>query len=246
MIRINLLGQPRPKARRAAVPAGAALPVTLLIVSVVLAGGFVYWQLSQIQADIDAQAKRVSDYTAEKNRLAVVQQEVTQFEKQKQIYEQQNGVIQELQRNRTGGQELLQVVADTVTRSEQLWLTNLSRRGASLNIDGTAASINAVANFITQLKRSGYFDRIEIKESRQDERNTAVTTFLFTLRILCCRRRRPRQLQRRARARGRIWRSISESCRRLCRCCCSWRSAFLSSWVSILFRDRRCNRAAPS
>jgi len=181
MIRINLLGQPRPKARRAAVPAGAALPVILLVVSVVLAGGFVYWQLSQIQADIDAQAKRVSDLTAEKNRLAIVQQEVEQFERQKQVYEQQNAVIQELQRNRTGGQELLQVVADTVTRSEQLWLTNLTRRGASLNIDGTAGSINAVANFITQLKRSGYFDKIEIKESRQDDKNTAVTTFLFTL-----------------------------------------------------------------
>jgi len=152
-----------------------------LVVSVVLAGGFVYWQLSQIQADIDAQAKRVSDLTAEKNRLAIVQQEVEQFERQKQVYEQQNTVIQELQRNRTGGQELLQVVADTVTRSEQLWLTNLTRRGASLNIDGTAGSINAVANFITQLKRSGYFDKIEIKESRQDDRNTAVTTFLFTL-----------------------------------------------------------------
>ena len=73
------------------------------------------------------------------------------------------------------------MVADTVTKSEQLWLTNLTRRGSSLNIDGTAGSINAVANFITQLKRSGYFDKIEIKESRQDDRNTAVTTFLFTL-----------------------------------------------------------------
>lgn len=181
MIRINLLGQPRPKARRAAVPAGAALPVTLLIVALALAGGFVWWQLSQIQSDIDAQAKRVSDLTAEKNRLAIVQQEVAQFERQKQVYEQQNAVIQELQRNRTGGQELLQVVADTVTRTDQLWLTNLSRRGGSLNIDGTAGSINAVANFITQLKRSGYFDKIEIKESRQDDRNTAITTFLFTL-----------------------------------------------------------------
>ncbi len=181
MIRINLLGQPRPKARRAAVPVGAALPVTLLVVSVILAGGFVYWQLSQIQNDIDREVDRIDKATADKNRLLVVQQEVERFEKQKQIYEQQNAVIQELQRNRTGGQELLQVVADTVTRSEQLWLTNLSRRGASLNIDGTAGSINAVANFITQLKRSGYFDKIEIKESRQDDKNTAVTTFLFTL-----------------------------------------------------------------
>ena len=34
---------------------------------------------------------------------------------------------------------------------------------------GTAGSINAVANFITQLKHSGYFDQVEIKESAQDD-----------------------------------------------------------------------------
>ena len=38
-----------------------------------------------------------------------------------------------------------------------------------------------MANFITALKRSGYFQKIEIKESKQDDKNTAVQTFLFTI-----------------------------------------------------------------
>jgi Tfp pilus assembly protein PilN len=181
MIRINLLGQPRPKVRRAAVPAGAALPVILGVVSLVLAGGVVMWEIARLKGQIAEQQTRKDQLTTEKNRLTVVQQEVLQFEQQKLALEQQKAVIDELQRNRTGGQELLQVVADTVTRTEQLWLTSLTRRGPALSLDGTAASINAVANFITELRRSGYFDKIEIKESRQDDRDTAVTTFLFSL-----------------------------------------------------------------
>jgi Tfp pilus assembly protein PilN len=48
-------------------------------------------------------------------------------------------------------------------------------------MEGAAASINSVANFITQLKRSGYFQKIEIKESKQDDKNTAIQTFVFQL-----------------------------------------------------------------
>jgi len=36
-------------------------------------------------------------------------------------------------------------------------------------------------SFITALKRSGYFSKIEIKESKQDDKNTAVQTFIFEL-----------------------------------------------------------------
>lgn len=181
MIRINLLGQAPPKARRAAVPTGAALPVILLLASLGLAGAFIWWQMSQIQAKIDEQVKVIQNQTAEKVRLEGVKREVEDLERQKPILEQRKAVIDQLRRNRTGGQELLEVMAATVNRTDGLWLTSVVRRGGGLSIEGTAGSINAVANFITQMKRSGYFDKIEIRESRQDDRNTAVQTFLFSL-----------------------------------------------------------------
>jgi Tfp pilus assembly protein PilN len=90
-------------------------------------------------------------------------------------------VIEELQRDRTGGQELLDALANTVTRTDTLWLTSLDRKGDALTIQGAAGSINAVANFITQLKHSGYFDQVEIKDSTQDSKNASVQTFNFTL-----------------------------------------------------------------
>jgi len=62
-----------------------------------------------------------------------------------------------------------------------LWLTEMVRKGNTLSLEGSSASINAVANFITALKRSGYFQKVEIKESKQDEKNTAVQSFLFQI-----------------------------------------------------------------
>jgi Tfp pilus assembly protein PilN len=78
-----------------------------------------------------------------------------------------------------GAGVLLDEIASTVARTENLWLTSMIRKGNNLTLDGASASVNGVANFITALKRSGYFSKIEIKESKQDEKNTAVQTFVF-------------------------------------------------------------------
>jgi Tfp pilus assembly protein PilN len=57
----------------------------------------------------------------------------------------------------------------------------MTRKGNTLSIEGSSASVNAVANFITALKRSGYFQKVEIKETKQDDKNTSVETFNFQL-----------------------------------------------------------------
>jgi Tfp pilus assembly protein PilN len=50
-----------------------------------------------------------------------------------------------------------------------------------LEIKGQAGSINAVANFITQLKRSGYFDNVEIKEASETDLVKSAQTFGFSM-----------------------------------------------------------------
>ncbi len=73
------------------------------------------------------------------------------------------------------------MVANTVVRVDSLWLTNLDRKGDNLEIKGQAGSINAVANFITQLKRSGYFNNIEIKEATETDLVKSAQTFGFSM-----------------------------------------------------------------
>ena len=181
MIRINLLGQIRPKAARRPVDTGAALPTVFVgagVVLGVLVLGFFYYTWQQQLNKENAEIKRL---TAQKTELEQIKQQVEAFEKQKVVLQQRVSTIEQLQRDRTGGQELLDMVANTVSRTENLWLTEMVRKGNVLSMEGTSASVNAVANFITALKRSGYFQKVEIKETKQDEKNTAVQSFGFQI-----------------------------------------------------------------
>jgi type IV pilus assembly protein PilN len=181
MIRINLLGQIRPKASRRPVDTGAALPVLFIgagLVLGVLVLGFLYYSWQQ---QLSTENGKIKSLQAQKTDLESIKQQVEAFDKQKQVLQQRVSTIEQLQRDRTGGQDLLDMVANTVSRTENLWLTTMTRKGTSLTIEGSSASVNAVANFITALKRSGYFQKVEIKETKQDDKNTAVQTFNFQL-----------------------------------------------------------------
>jgi type IV pilus assembly protein PilN len=181
MIRINLLGQIRPKASRRPVDTGAALPVLFIGAGLVLGFlvlGFLYYSWQQ---QLNTENNKIKALQAQKTDLENIKQQVEAFDKQKQVLQQRVSTIEQLQRDRTGGQDLLDMVANTVSRTENLWLTTMTRKGTNLSIEGSSASVNAVANFITALKRSGYFQKVEIKETKQDEKNVSVQTFNFQI-----------------------------------------------------------------
>ena len=181
MIRINLLGRTRPKATRTTVPLEATLQYVLLVIALVVSVGALYGHYLLLDRENTKVAAHIQKQTGEKARLEQLKQQVDNFEKQRAVLQQKINVIEELQRNRTGGQELLEAIANTVSRTDTLWLTSVERKGDGLTIIGSAGSINAVANYITQLKRSGYFQTVEIKESHQDGSNKAVQIFIFSL-----------------------------------------------------------------
>jgi type IV pilus assembly protein PilN len=181
MIRINLLGQAKPKASRRPVDTGAALPVLFIGAGILFGAlilGYVYYNWQHQLTEENAKIKQLE---TQKTDLEQVKLQVEAFEKQKGVLQQRVSTIEQLQRDRTGAQELLDQVASTVSRTENLWLISMVKKDNNLTIDGASASINGVANFITALKRSGYFSNIEIKESKQDEKAAAIQTFNFSI-----------------------------------------------------------------
>jgi type IV pilus assembly protein PilN len=181
MIRINLLGQMRPKSARRPVDTGAAMPAVFLGAGAVLGCLFLLYFYHSWQSRLNDENNRIKQLTSQKTELEQIKLQVQAFEKQKQVLQQRVSTIEQLQKDRTGGQELLDEVANTVSRAENLWLTSMSKKGNDVTMEGAAASINSVANFITALRRSGYFQKIEIKETKQDDKNMAVQTFVFTI-----------------------------------------------------------------
>ena len=160
MIRINLLGQTRPKGARRPVDTGAALPLVFIGAGVLLGGLFLFYFYHSWQTQLNDENNRIKQLRSQKTELEQIKLQVESFEKQKTVLQQRVATIEQLQRDRTGGQELLDEVANTVSRAENLWLVSMTKKGTTINLEGAAASINSVANFITALKRSGYFQKV--------------------------------------------------------------------------------------
>ena len=181
MIRINLLGQIRPKATKQSVPLESTLQILLGIAALAIALIVLSVTYYSQKRQLDDTNARIAALKAERTNLQQIKQEVDRFETQKAALQTQIGVIEGLQKNRTGAQELLQMVANTVVRVDQLWLTSLDRTGDTLHLSGEAGSVDSIANFMTQMKRSGYFDKIEIDEAKEDDVAKSVTTYGFTM-----------------------------------------------------------------
>jgi len=181
MIRINLLGQTRPRAARRPVDTGAAMPLVFVGAGVGLGVLALFLLYLSWQKQLNDENTRIKQLQAQKADLEQIKRQVDTFEAQKKILTQRVQTIEQLQRDRTGAQELLDEIASTVSRTENLWLTTMTRKGNSLSMEGASGSVNSVANFITALKRSGYFQKVEIKETKQDDKASGIQTFLFQM-----------------------------------------------------------------
>ena len=112
MIRINLLGQTRPKAAKSAVPLEATMQIVFALVAIGVALTVLGVTYYQQKSELDRTNARIASLRAERASLEQIKQDVDRFESQKNVLQQRIDVIETLQKNRTGGQDLLQMVAE--------------------------------------------------------------------------------------------------------------------------------------
>ncbi len=189
MIRINLLGAPKPKSSKKAVAVSmpsfeggeggsplVKIAAVLVIFGVLNAG---YWyRLDKQKQSIDAQM-RVAE---QKNReLSDIKARYMERQRQADAYKRRVDVIDQLRAAQTGPVALLAMIGETVNNTDAIWLSSMKDEGASVAIDGMALSNDAVANLISNLKKTGYFRNIEMKETIQDETVKDMQAFQFTL-----------------------------------------------------------------
>lgn len=187
MIRINLLGAPKPKGKKSAaitmpsmdfnVGSPAMLVAAAVVIVALLNGGY-WYMLDREKKSIAEQMQRAE---AKNRELADIKARYLERQKQADAYKRRVDVIDQLRQNQTGPVSLLAMIGDTVNGTEAVWLNSMQDQGASVAIDGTALSSDAVANLITNLQKTAYFSNIEIKESYQDDTIKDMQAFQFTL-----------------------------------------------------------------
>ena len=192
MIRINLLETAKGKNKRAGGSSAPALPTMemgdmgspklKILVVVVMVGllNFGYWYRLDKQAQSIAKQMQAAEV---KNReLNDVKVRYMERQTQANNYKRRVDVIDQLRAAQSGGPvTLLAMLGETVNGTEAVWLKKMDDTGASVNLEGTALSADAVANLIANLQKTGFFKTVEMKETYQDETIKDMQAFQFTL-----------------------------------------------------------------
>lgn len=185
MIRINLLGEHKAKhGKGGGVPSVAGdgpNPLVIILLIVLVAGGGNYYAWHKLTAERDRLAVEIQKAEEENRRLAPYKAKFEEAQRQKEIFQRRADIIGKLRSDQAGPVNLLTTIGDTVNATDAVWLSSMKDDGASISLEGTALSANAVANLITNLRKSPYFKSVEIKETVQDDNVKDMQAFTFTL-----------------------------------------------------------------
>jgi type IV pilus assembly protein PilN len=188
MIRINLLGAPKAKGKRAAASAAAVLesgdsgsPQIKVAIALLLVVGFNGWTWYHLDNEAKTIAKNMQVAEQKNRELAEVKAKYLERQREADNYKRRVDVIDQLRANQSGPVELLNTIGDTINSTEAVWLNTMKDQGASVDIEGMALSTDAVAMLIENLQKTGHFKTIEIKETYQDDSYKEMQAFQFTL-----------------------------------------------------------------
>jgi Tfp pilus assembly protein PilN len=188
MIRINLLGVPKKTARgrRAtsmAATGGGEGSSTVVLALVFVGALAVLIGLAQVWVtrDHDRLEKDLQRAILENQRLGEVKAKYEASKRKSDLYERRVRVIDELKAAQAGPVNLLNLVADTINSTDAVWLDTMTSDGKTLNFTGMALSPNAVADLMANLRKTGAFKTVEIKETLQDAAVKEVQAFKFEL-----------------------------------------------------------------
>lgn len=190
MIRINLSSLAPAKAKRGrrsiAAPAitipgeGSSSVVIGLIFAalllVVIGGSYLWLDREHTRLTKEWQATM-----QENQRLAEVKAKYEASKKKADMFERRVKVIDELKEKQQGPVKLLDLVAETVNKTDAVWLNSVTSDGRNLDFVGMALSPDAVADLMSNLRKTGAFKTVDIKETAQDTSVKELQAFRFEL-----------------------------------------------------------------
>ena len=178
MIKVNLIGTGRKKSRAGAKIALPTNFVPILLILIVLgfaaAGYLWYTTLNNQVADLDSKIKQAE---TQKAALENVIKQDQVYESRKKALENRVKVIEGLQKNQVSPVVALDELSEAVERTQYVWLSNLDQNNAILTMSGTGTSLNAIADFYSNLTATGYFKNIDVSNAQDNAGN-----FTFSLK----------------------------------------------------------------
>jgi type IV pilus assembly protein PilN len=163
MIRVNLAGtakKPVAKASKPAVPTNALPLVHVVILLATLIGGY-FWY-SSLSSESAALTERTGTLQAQLTSLEAIIKQDKIYEARKVALENRIRVIEDLRKNQLSPVVVLDALAEAIDRTRYVWLSTMSQNNATFSMAGTGTSVDALTDFVGNLKATGYFRNINL------------------------------------------------------------------------------------
>jgi type IV pilus assembly protein PilN len=172
MVRINLLPV-RVSKKKEAGKQQLVLFVVVLVLGVVL-----NWMFHQSRAAALAEVqKRVAKTNADIATLDKIIGQVKEITAQQEQLKKKLDTLDKLKAGRSGPVRMLDELSSLTPR--RLWLRKLEEKSGTMNIAGSAISIDDVSQFIGALKSSKYFGDVELLKTEAKEAKAGTNQLRF-------------------------------------------------------------------
>jgi Tfp pilus assembly protein PilN len=179
MIKVNLVGTSRKKTNtgiKFSAPANALPIVLVLIVIGSMAGGYLWY--SSVTTQSNELTTRIAQLEAQRAQLDAIIKQDAIYEERKKTLENRIRIIEGLKRNQVNPVVSLDALSDAINRTEFVWLASLDQNNTLFSMSGTSTSVNALADFVSNLENTGYFRNINLVNAQDASGN-------FTFNMTC-------------------------------------------------------------
>jgi type IV pilus assembly protein PilN len=177
MLQINLL--PVREARRKEDSRQLTMQVVLLLLlvggAVLIANLHISEKIAQSQVRIAQMQRDIDQYTPQLEQMAV-------FRAQKKKLETKIGVIEDLDRARSGPVRLLSELASRTP--DRLWLTSLAIKGKTIVMAGESLDNDLVALFLRSLGESAHFTEVDLDKTEMKGEADGLRLMSFRIRAV--------------------------------------------------------------
>ena len=177
MLQINLL--PVREARRQEDIRQLMMQGALVLLLVGAGVGFVY---SKISEEISLSNARIQQMQRGIDQYKPQLEQEAAYKKNKKALEAKIGVIDELDRARSGP---VRVLSELAARTpERLWLTSLSTEGKTIVMAGQSLDNELVALFLRSLGESPYFTDVDLDKTEMKGNSSGLRLMSFRIRAV--------------------------------------------------------------
>jgi len=174
MIRVNLLGTKEPSGGAVLEPGFGGgessdkkgILAGIAILGLVVSAVGVQWLAAT--RTINRLDQEINELTQEKARLAPIIAQVEDYQAKLAELEEKERLIERLKTERQGPVRMLEALSAELP--DFVWLTELTQRAGTVTIDGMAASLVSVADYIRRLEDNEWFQDVELVDASVNTR----------------------------------------------------------------------------